>query len=295
MSISNWRDPNQVNARRSLILMAAGAVAGLMLAGYALFTARGTSTLFVPPEDVALVNQQPISRSDFLLQLQTLFGVDMAHATAEQRRQVLNEMIREELFVQRGKELDVASTDPDVRSAMVNAVELEIAADAITTQPSDAALLDFYKAHPEKYSREGLMTVHDYVFPKDALDRARAAAAALQSGRGRPDIPAELRATESNTVGDEQFYFAARIHLGPILFDAAKALDNGAVSDPIPVGDSVHVLLMTRNTRPLPLSFDEARDQVLNDYRRDAIDHMRLGDEAFLRKRANILIADDLR
>ena len=44
-------------------------------------------------------------------------------------------MIREELFVQRGKELDVASTDPEVRAAMVNSVELEIAADAITSQP----------------------------------------------------------------------------------------------------------------------------------------------------------------
>ncbi len=293
--MSNWREPNRVNTSRSMILMAVGAVAGLMLAGYALFTARGTSTLFVPPEDVALVNQQPISRSDFLLQLQTLFGVDIAHATTEQRRQVLNEMIREELFVQRGKELDVASTDPDVRSAMVNAVELEIAADAITTQPSDAALVDYYKAHTEKYSREGLMTVHDYVFPKDALDQARRAASDLRSGRVRPDAVAQLGAKESPIVGDEQFYFAARIHLGPVLFDAARVLDNGAASDPITVGDTVHVLLMTNNTRPLPLSFSEARDQVLNDFRRDAINHMRLGDEAFLRKRANILIADDLR
>src|SRR6202044_1999279 len=112
----------QMSIRRSFVLMGIGALLGVAMAGYALFTARGTSTLIVPSEDVALVNQQPISRSDYLLQLQTLYGVDLQHATATQRRKVLDDMIREELFVQRGKELDVASTDPEVRSAMVNAV-----------------------------------------------------------------------------------------------------------------------------------------------------------------------------
>jgi hypothetical protein len=62
------------------------------MAGYSLFTARGTSTLIVAPEDVALVNQQPVARSDYLLQLQTLYGADLAHATAAQRHQVLDDM-----------------------------------------------------------------------------------------------------------------------------------------------------------------------------------------------------------
>jgi hypothetical protein len=145
-----------VSSRRSFVLMGGGALVGLVMAGYALFTARGTSTLIVPPEDVALVNQQPISRSDYLLQLQTLYGVDLQHATATQRRKVLDDMIREELFVQRGKELDVASTDPDVRSAMVNAVELEIAADAITAQPSEQQLRAYYALHRERYASEGI-------------------------------------------------------------------------------------------------------------------------------------------
>src|SRR5258708_9651876 len=131
------------------------------MASSALFTARGTSTLIVPPDDVALVNQQPISRSDYLQQLQTLYGVDLPHATAAQRRKVLDDMIREELFVQRGKELDVASTDPDVRAAMVNAVELEIAADAITAQPSEAQLRAYYASHRARYANEGVISVHD--------------------------------------------------------------------------------------------------------------------------------------
>src|SRR5258708_10067706 len=127
-----WRDYTQARLARSFFLSGLGALIGLGLAGYALFTARGTSTLVVPADDVALVNQQPISRSDYLAQLQTLYGVDLQHATAAEREKTLDDMIREELFVQRGKELDLASTDPDVRAALVNAVELESAADHIT-------------------------------------------------------------------------------------------------------------------------------------------------------------------
>src|SRR5271170_5453307 len=115
-SQTSWRDVKQLHFPRALILMAIGAVAGLALAAYALFTAKGTSTLIVPPEDVALVNQQPIVRSDYLTQLRTLYDVDYAHATPDQRRKVLDDMIREELFVQRGTELDVASADPASRT-----------------------------------------------------------------------------------------------------------------------------------------------------------------------------------
>lgn len=290
-----WRNATQVSSRRSFVLMGCGALLGLLLAGYSLFTARGTSTLIVPPEDVALVNQQPISRSDFLLQLQTLYGVDLPHATSAQRRKVLDDMIREELFVQRGKELDVASADPEVRAAMVNAVELEIAADAITAQPSETQLHDYYAAHRSRYASEGIMNLRDYVFPDGESRAAAEAAEAFKSTPPTPALLVRLHASDSGKVSDQEFYFAAKIHLGEPLFEAARALPDGGVSAPIVRADAIHVLYMFKNTRPVPFDFAAARDQVLTDYRNDAIGHLRIGDEAFLRKRANILISDDVR
>jgi hypothetical protein len=290
-----WSNVTQVSSRRSFVLMGCGALLGLAMAGYSLFTARGTSTLIVPPEDVALVNQQPISRSDYLLQLQTLYGVDLQHATAEQRRKVLDDMIREELFVQRGKELDVASTDPDVRAAMVNSVELEIAADAITAQPSEPQLRAYYAAHRERYASEGIMTVRDYVFPSSESQAAADAALALKSSVPTPAMLEAWHASDSGKVSDEEFYFAAKIHLGDILFERARDLSDGGVSAPIVRPDAIHVLYMVKNRRPVPFEFAAARDRVLTDYRNDAIGHLRTGDEAFLRKRANVLIADDVR
>jgi hypothetical protein len=290
----SWVDLAKVNSKRSFFLAICGAVTGLLLAGYVLFTARGTSRLMVPAEDVALVNQQPISRSDYLIQLQSLYNVAFSHATREQRQKVLNDMIREELFVQRGKELDVASTDPDVRNAMVNAVELEIASDAITSQPTEAALRSYYQAHLERYASEGIMTVEDYVFPAKGAAVSQAIDI-LKIQAPTPDLIARFGGKSSGKAGDEEFYFAARIHLGARLFAAARGLPQRGVSAPIEMPDGIHVLYMQRNVKPALLDFVSARDKVLSDYRNERVHYLTTGAEAFLHKRANILIADDLR
>jgi hypothetical protein len=290
-----WRDPSQISTARSFVLMAAGVLIGLILAGYSLFTARSASTLIVPAEDVALVNQQPVSRADYLALLQTLYGVDLSHATQEQRRKVLDDMIREELFVQRGKELDVASTDPDVRSALVNAVELEIAENAITSQPSEAALRQFFETHPDRYVSEGVMRVRDLVFPASALAELPGDPQALKRTVTDAQTLAHLSGRDSGKTKGEEFYFAAKIHLGDELFAAARDLGNGEVSRAIQLSDGVHVLDMEQNRHPVPFGFAAARAQVLSDYRNQAVDKLKLSGESFLRKRANVLIADDLR
>jgi parvulin-like peptidyl-prolyl isomerase len=288
-----WRDFTHVSNKRSIALFAIGAAIGLILAGVALFTAKGTSTLVVPPEDVALVNQQPIARSDFYLQIKALFNVDYAQTTREQRKQVLDQMIREELFVQRGKELDVASVDPDVRNAMVSAVEQGIAADVIASRPSDEKLMAYYKAHQDTYSSEGRMTVRDLVFPTP--DAAASAAQALRSGVDVGAVVTQYHGKDSGRVNGEEFYFAAKIHLGDAMFAAAKPLKAGEVSAPMTAPDGAHVLYMASNFPPVPNSFADARSSVLADYQKAAIARLQGGDENFFRKRANVLIAEDMR
>ena len=288
----SWFDFAHVNLQRSLFLAGTGAIIGLLMAGYALFTAKGTSTLVLPAEDVALVNQQPIARSDYYLQLKALYNTDYEHATAEERKKVLDAMIREELFVQRGKELDVASVDADVRVAMVNAVEQSIAADVIAGRPSDDTLKTYYVENRAVYSSEGWMTLRDLVFP---LSSAAVAEQALTSRQNVDAVVAEFRGKDSGRVKGEEFYFAAQIHLGDTMFEAAKALANGTVSAPMPSPDGVHILFMMDNHPPVPQSFEEARARVLNDYQKAAIARLLSGDEQFLRKRANVLTAEDLR
>ncbi len=139
------------------------------------------------------------------------------------------------------------------------------------------------------------MSARDYVFPPGESAAAAAAAEALKAAAPTAALLERWHASDSGKLADEEFYFAARIHLGEALFDVASRLSDGAVSAPITSADAIHVLYMFRNKKPAAFDFPAARDQVLTDYRNDAIGRLRTGDEAFLRKRANVLIADDVR
>jgi parvulin-like peptidyl-prolyl isomerase len=283
-----WHNISKLNYSRGLVLMGFGAVVGLVLAAVGLFTAKGTSTLIVPPEDVALVNQQPIVRSDYLAQLRTLYDVDYEHATPQQRRKVLDDMIREELFVQRGTELDVASADPATRMAMVSAVEQQAATDAMTDLPNDEKLRRYYEANKARYSSDGYMTARDIVFaaPPDTLAAARAMTP--------EQAMAKFGAKESGKLSAQEFYFAADVHIGRRLALIAEALPNGAVSAPVIMPDGTHLIYMIKNVRPVPLDFEKAKAQILADYRRESSQRMLAHEQMFLRERANILIAKDM-
>ncbi|MBW8812559.1 MAG: peptidyl-prolyl cis-trans isomerase [Caulobacterales bacterium] len=286
-----WLDIRTVHPRRALILMGAGAGLGLVLAGAALFTAKGTTTLVVPADAVAMVNQQPISRIDFDGQLRAL-AVDPAKATPAMRRQVLNDMIREELYVQRAKELDVGLVDPEVRSAMVKAVEAQAAADAITSKPDSAELRGFYDKHRDKYASEGVMVVRDLVFPPAAAAQARTA---LAAGAAPEVVATRFGGRDTGKTSGEEFYFAARIHLGEALFTAARALKTGEVSEAIADADGAHLLVMARNTPPAQYDFETARAQVATDYQAAAVARYQGAEDGFLRRRANVLVAKDLK
>src|ERR1700734_1833560 len=127
-----------------MVFLASGALIGLAIAGYGLFTAKGTRSNGVPAEAVALVNRRQILRSDFMTQTQTQYSVPFAQTTREQREKVLQDMINEELLMQRGLEIDLPSYDPDVRNALVAGVELEVTAEIVARQPTSEELHAYY-------------------------------------------------------------------------------------------------------------------------------------------------------
>ncbi|MET0364549.1 MAG: peptidylprolyl isomerase [Sphingobium sp.] len=282
---------SQPNARRSLLLCAGGALLGLAIAGFGLFTAKGTRTGSVPAEDVALVNQVPILMSDYVQQVRALYDVPLSKATPAQRRQVLDDMIREELYVQRGVELGMQADTIEVRQALVSAVEAQAQADAVMAQPDEAQLRAFYTANRDKYADEGEIELADYVLPGADRTAAQAAVAVL---RGQGVTPATLarlglRRTDRMTDGKE-YYFAARIHLGDRLFGVARALAGGRFSDPVAAKDGLHILHVLHNSQPPPRPYEEVRDRVLNDYIANQAKVLTAGNERFLRKRADVAV-----
>lgn len=280
--------PGDARARRSLILCALGAVLGLCIAGVGLFTARGTRTRAVPAEDVALVNQVPVLMSDYLLQLRALYDVALDEATPEQKKTVLDDMIREELYVQRGVELGLQSDTIEVRAALVGAVEAQVAADATMAQPDEAGLHAYYDAHRDKYASEGLLQVDDYRVTPASRVPPTVVAAALRQGTDA----AQLGLTRTSAMKDgEEFYFAAVIHLGNALFDAARHLGDGEVSEPVTTADGIHILVVRKNVPPVPRPYADVRDKVLKDVIDEQAAILTAGNERFLRRRADIAVA----
>jgi len=137
--------------------------------------------------------------------------------------------------------------------------------------------------------------VKDLLFPATALPELPGEPSPLKSAMHDPQTLARLNGRDSGKTKGDEFYFAAKIHLGDQLFAAARNLSDDSISAPITMADGIHILDMEKNKRPIPFDFAAARTQVLSDYRSQAIERSKASGESFLRKRANVLIADDLR
>jgi parvulin-like peptidyl-prolyl isomerase len=309
-SNNDFFDPSKPVVRRSMAFFALGALTGLVIAGYGLFTAKGTQSHAVPPEDLALVNNRPILRSDFMTQVQTQFTVPFAQSTPAQRRRVLEDMLAEELQVQRGLEIDLPSFDPDVRTAMVAGVELEISADVLAQQPTDQQLRDYYAAHRSKYVSQGQLRLRDLVAKsggaartvEQAMSDAQQAVAALRAATPLEQVMQRYHLVDSGALLDaghvdtgEVFEFAAKAKLGAGVYAAAATLQGGQVSDPIPQSDGVHVVVMVEHRMPVQEDYAVAANTVWTDFKNDAQTQVRDAEVRYLRSRADILLSSDAR
>jgi hypothetical protein len=286
----------QPGARRSLIALAVGAVIGLGVAGVGLFTAKGTASHVVPPEDAALVNQQPILVSDFTTQLQSEFGVPIGKATPAMRRKVLNDMINEELMVQRGMEMNLPGSDPDVRSALVAGVELQNSANVLAKQPSETEMQAYYDVHKDRYRTQGVLALRDLYLAPGAgrsLDQVKAtmaeAAKDLRAGAAPEAVIRKYGLMEAHKVNGEELDFAARIHLGDTLYAAVVDAKAGEVEGPVVDKDgSVHVMQLGKRIPSVQLTLAEAANQVFTDFKKDAQDRVQADNIQFLKSKAEI-------
>jgi parvulin-like peptidyl-prolyl isomerase len=299
-------DISKSSVRRSMALLACGSLIGLVIAGYGLFTAKGTRSHGVSPEAVALVNQRQILRSDFMTQTQAQYNVPFAQTTAEQRQKTLEDMINEELLMQRGLEIDLPSYDPDVRNALVAGVELEVTAEVLAQQPTGEELRVYYEQHKDKYSSEGIMQLRDLLLSTDARSGSAAHAAASKAAaevrRGEPldaiikryGLRDSGRFMDAGQVDLGDIYqFAVRAKLDDALYNALLPLKGGEISDPVDESDGVHLVAMIKRRFPVPQTFDQASNRVWTDLKGEAQAKVRTANVAYLRGRADIVVAPD--
>jgi hypothetical protein len=289
-------------SRRTLVLSALGALAGLGFAGVTMLKRIPPPVESVPPGYVALVNGKGILMSDYIAETMEVEGVTFEEATPAQRAKVLHDMINEEILVQRALVLDLPETTTEVRNVIVAAVNTQVAQPALAENVSDEQLKAYYNAHRAAFTSGGFMSVTDLVlhvggyenadqsFAQAETDAAEAAYQ-LRSGADRRYVADHFGFVSGKTDGSEQEDFAAKLHLGEKLFEVARTMEDGQVSDPISEADGVHLLIMDKRTPPRIAAFESARGEVYADYRDEV---RRRADEQniqLLRRDAHILLA----
>jgi hypothetical protein len=186
---------------------------------------------------------------------------------------------------------------------MALAVNGQVDAGVLAQPPTDAQLKSFYDTHRADYSTMGSMTVHDLVLhiggyqnidQSVAQAQTDAAEAVYQLRAGAPidHVMEHFGFTDSGRVDNgEQLDFAAKLHLGDQLFEAASKMSGGEISDPIVDADGVHVLVMDQRRAPRIAVFDSARAKVYEAYKAAATEHAQEQNLKILRSEAQILLA----
>jgi parvulin-like peptidyl-prolyl isomerase len=278
--------------RRARWLLALGAAAGLVLAAASLLggpEARGG----LPPGTVARVNGTLI-RSESYERLLAALASDRRTPLAEADRQrVLDRLIEEELLVQHAVDLGLVRTDRRVRADLVTAVLASLNAAADAYEPDDASVAAFYSENGDYFARPGRLHVRRiFVVQREGEEalavRARAAEAAarLRAGEDFASVRAALGDAPVAPLPDVPLPPAKlREYLGPSALEAALALDDGQVSEPIDTPQGLHVLLVESRTDTSAPPLAEVAPQVRAEMRR------REGDRV-LRERLDSLRAD---
>ena len=280
---------------RALLLLAA--LAGIGAAALSLL-GRAPRTEALPDDAVALVNGRTISR-DFLESLLLGFAGDRRDGALPpgERERVLGRLIDEELLLERALELDLPRTDPIVRRQLVASLVRSVSAEGDTATPDEQTLRTFFAANAERFAVADRIAARALFFRVDdtrddatALGRARAATARARNGEPLEAIGRETGDPLPAPLPAEALPHAKlRDYLGATADQVLVGLGTHEVSDPVRGSGGYYVLQVAARESSRPARFEDVRDQVLAEYRRqtgeDAVERYIAG----LRRAATIV------
>lgn len=284
-----------MSASLSRTLLALGALAGAALAAYGIVAPGAAPKL--PADAIALVNGVAISRADFERARAGVAADRREPLGAGEQRQVLDRLIDEELMLQRAVAMGLYRSDLRTRGALVSALIAAAEADGDEAPASDAELRAHYEAHHTRFERTGRVQVRQIYFAagsdaEHALVRARAARARLDSGASFDEVQKDGDAPR--TPLPDQPVPAQKLidYLGPTAVKTALALEKGRVSEPVRSASGYHLLLVVEKEVTFLPPFEQAKDGVADDLRREADDRRVRRYTSELRSEANVVMGE---
>lgn len=285
----------EYTARLRVTLLALGACAGLIMAASGLVERWSPSPGELPKGAIALVGERIISQERYLQVLNDLAVDKRAPLSAEDRQFVLDRMVDEELLIQRGLELGLADSSPQIRKALVAAVIGQLTAEAEASLPSEEALRRLYESDPKFFTSTARFRLRWLRLPAsdDAAQlKARDAYRQLGDGVSAEEVR-QSTGLEPVTILPDALLPLSKIrdYLGPALAGQVAMLERGVFSKPIMDNGELHILQLLDYRPELLPPFEEARRVLEAEYLR------RAGDEAlrqylkWLRLRSEVIVA----
>ncbi len=215
---------------------------------------------------VAIVNGTPISKADYDVYVKSLLqGKQQTELTAEQKAQVLDEMITMQLVSAQAVK-DGLEKDPDI-AARLEVLHMRVLADAESQnflkgkEPTDAEL------HAEYDSAIGAMDKTEYHARHilvDSKEKAEALIKKIKGGAKFEDVAKAESSDNSKTSGGDLGWFTLARMVKPFA-DAVKGLKKGEMTqEPVQTQFGWHIIKLedTRDVAPPP--FDQVKTQVTN-------------------------------
>ena len=218
------------------------------------------------PAPVATIDGVPISRLQYDIYLKSLLqGRPTTELTAEQRNQVLDEMINMQLLALQGVKDDV-DKDPDV-AGRLEVVRMRVLADAESQkylkdkEPTDAELHAEYDTAIAAMDKTEYHARHILVPTKE---QGEAVIKKIKGGAKFEDV-AKAQSTDGSKANGGDLGWFTLTRMAKPFGDAVKDLKKGAMtSEPVQTQFGWHVIKLedTRETAPPP--FDQVKQQVTN-------------------------------
>lgn len=254
---------NQSKDAGSLSWLAIGALAGLLLAGYGLLERTpGNPTL--PPGAAARVNDTVIEQEQLDRAVASLRGTRPDDVGAAERHRILEQLVDEELLVQRGAELDMLNTEATVRAAIVQSMVASVTAEADAADPNDEELKRFLDDNAERYTFAQALGVDAWVSDQETSAQTFVARLRDDPDASPADSVRRVPGLPQGPVPIQQL----RMFVGPAV--AAAALNMPAGSSAVYARQGRwYVVRVNQHAESVRASLDSVRSQVLLDYRRD--------------------------
>jgi parvulin-like peptidyl-prolyl isomerase len=199
-------------------------------------------------------------------------------ATSDEKKSLLEQLVREEVYFRQAKELGLDTNDTIVRRRLVQ--KLQFILDVDQPPPDEETLRAFYQEHTTRYQKQLSLSFKHRYFSKDSREDAQQDAQdALNSEEGFSDDPFML---QKSYTGRSQAEIRA---LYGNNFAQQIALAKVGTWELIQSAFGWHLVLVASRTEPRSLSFEEATAQINRDWKTS--EQIRVREENYQNLKAN--------